>query len=145
MLPNFLIVGAQKAGTSSMVIYLSEHPDVSVPLNEIHFFDIDERYKKGLKWYEKHFKKWNGQKAIGEKTPIYMYLEKVPARIAKDLPNIKLIFMLRNPTDRAWSNYWMRVRKGREFLSFREVLDKQTFYFSVFFQYCKIFYIIWEE
>jgi len=125
MIPNFIIVGAQKAGTSSMMVYLSEHPEIFIPLEEMHYFDIDKNYKKGMKWYEKKFKKWNGEKAVGEKSPLYIYVENVPARIAKVLPNVKLIFMLRNPVDRAWSDYWANVRKGRDSLIFQEGLANE--------------------
>lgn len=106
MLPNFLIVGAARAGTTSLYYYLKQHPDVFMsPKKEIDFFDVDKNFEKGLDWYERYFEGYTGQKAIGEASPLYMYLEKVPKRIAKVIPDVKLIFILRNPVDRAYSHY----------------------------------------
>lgn len=121
--PTFLIVGAQKAGTTSMDFYLREHPDIFMyPKKEIHFFDNDERFALGKDWYEKQFVKRKDEKAIGECSPLYMYLENVPQRIFDMYPKIKLIFMLRNPVNRALSHYKMEVRAGRETKNFDKAL-----------------------
>ncbi|MBZ0180746.1 MAG: sulfotransferase domain-containing protein [Melioribacteraceae bacterium] len=122
--PTFLIVGAQKAGTTSMDFYLREHPDIFLyPKKEIHFFDNDERYALGRNWYEKQFIKRKNEKAIGECSPLYMYLKNVPKRIFDMFPEIKLIFMLRNPVNRALSHYKMEVRAGRETKNFADALN----------------------
>ena len=125
VLPNFIVPGAMKSGTTALRIYLSQHPEIYVVNKEIHFFDREENFKKGKKWYEKFFEDWSGEKAIGEKTPGYLYNEKVPERMYGILPDVKLIFLLRNPIDRAYSHYWHNVREGLEWLSFEEALNKE--------------------
>lgn len=114
-----------KSGTTALRIYLAQHPDIYMVGKEIHFFDDEENYRKGIGWYEKFFDDWKGERAIGEKTPEYLYDEKVPERIHKVLPNVKLIFVLRNPVDRAYSHYWHNVRSGQETLSFEKALEKE--------------------
>jgi len=125
MLPNFIIGGAQKSGTTALRIYLTQHTEVYMVNKEIHFFDNDENYKKGIEWYEKFFDGWKGEKAVGEKTPEYLYDERVPERLYKVLPNVKLIFVFRNPVDRAYSHYWHNMRSGQETLSFEKALEKE--------------------
>lgn len=127
MLPNFLVVGAARAGTTSLYYYLKQHPDVFMsPKKEIDFFDIDKNFERGLDWYEKHFEGYAGQKAVGEASPLYMYLEKVPERIAKVIPNVKLIFILRNPVDRAYSHYWYELMLLQEHLTFERALSCES-------------------
>jgi len=111
MLPNFLIVGPPKSGTTSLQIYLDRHPDLYVT-GEAHFFN--SHYKKGIEWYEEFFKDYNNEKLIGEKTPAYFFEKEVPKRVKKYLPDIKLIFIFRDPVKRAYSQYWHNVRHGRE-------------------------------
>ena len=118
MLPNFIIAGPPKSGTTSLQLYLNRHPDIFC-FGEIHYFS--DNYKKGIKWYESHFEKWNEEKAVGEKSPSYFYDSNTPVRIKKDIADVKLIFILRNPVDRAHSHFWHEVRKGRE----ENVLDKK--------------------
>lgn len=125
VLPNFIIPGAQKSGTTALRIYLAQHPEIFMANKEIHFFDNDENYKKGIEGYEKFFDGWKGEKAIGEKTPNYLYYEKAPERIYKLLPDVKLIFVLRNPVDRAYSHYRHNVRIGQETLSFEKAIEKE--------------------
>jgi len=128
MLPNFLCVGAQKAGTTTLFDLLNQHPQIYLPTcKEVHFFDKDERYLRGLQWYESEFfSQVCGEKAVGEITPIYMYLDYVPRRIYESLgADIKLIFMLRNPIDRAYSHYWMIYSRGYEKESFEAAIDRE--------------------
>ncbi len=122
MLPNFLIPGAEKAGTTSLKNYLFEHPEIYMVEKEIHFFD--KNWDKGITWYEEKFSNYDNKKVIGEKTPGYMYTD--VKRIKSVLPDIKLIFLLRNPVDRAYSQYWHDVRKGRENLTFEEAIRKEN-------------------
>lgn len=121
-LPNFIICGTQKGGTSALYYFLKKHPEIYLPpKKEVHYFDLN--YQKGLKWYEKHFKGASSKyKAIGEASPSYMYLEEVPERIHEVLPDVKLTFILRNPVDRAYSHYWHEVKLGYEWLSFEEAI-----------------------
>ena len=122
MLPNFLICGAQKAGTNSLYYYLEQHPEISLSeKKEVHFFCWDFIYNKGIRWYEKHF--ISDSKVIGEATPYYMFHPKVPKRIYETLPNSKLIFILRNPVSRAYSHYWHEVSSGWEDKSFEEAIS----------------------
>jgi len=117
MLPNFICIGAQKSGTTTLFDLLKLHPDIYLPsCKETHFFDKNDRYLRGFQWYESEFfSEVRGERAIGEITPIYMYLDYVPKRICNSLGvEIKLIFILRNPIDRAYSHYWMNYKKGYE-------------------------------
>lgn len=109
--PNFLIVGAQKSGTTSLHYYLSQHPKLvgSFP-KELHFFSRDDNFKKGLKWYHKHFfdKQNLFKKGLYfESTPFYLYKENVAERIYKYNPNLKIIIVLRDPAKRAYSAWNM--------------------------------------
>lgn len=125
MLPNFIIAGTEKSGTSSLVFYLREHSSIYIPsIKEIYFFNNESNFNKGIEWYEKWFSGWSGEKAVGECTPLYMYDPICSKKIADLFPEIKLIFILRNPVDRAYSNYWHQVRAGREFQPFEESLKK---------------------
>lgn len=125
MLPNFLIVGAMKSGTSTLMHYMRFHPDIFMPENEVHFFNKDKNYNRGIAWYEKFFTNAKEAKAIGEKTPTYSYSSKVPGRIAKDLPEVQLIWVFRNPVKRAYSNYWHAVKRGGERLQFPEAIEHE--------------------
>jgi Sulfotransferase domain len=126
MFPNFIIAGAEKSGTSSLAFYLSEHFDVFIPpIKELHFFEDLNNYSKGYDWYEKQFCGWKGEKAVGECTPFYMYDETCARKIKNQFPDMKIIFILRNPVDRAYSNYWHQVRGGKEYLSFEDALKKE--------------------
>jgi len=101
-----------------------EHPEICMSRKkEVHYFDLN--YHRGAKWYEKHFEECkNGKvKAIGEASPLYMYLEEVPKRIYELLPDVKLIFILRNPINRAYSHYFHEVRLGYEDLSFEKAIE----------------------
>lgn len=112
MLPNFLIIGAQKAGTTWLAKCLGEHPDVFIPeIKEIYYFD--RYYDKGLAWYEAYFEPWSGQKAVGEGTVGYIRSTTSPGRIRDTLgPDVKLIANLRHPVERAYSAYRMHLSRG---------------------------------
>lgn len=113
MLPNFIIIGAQKAGTTWLAKCLGEHPDVFVPeIKEIYYFD--RYYDKGQDWYEAYFEPWSGEKAIGEGTVGYIRSSNAPGRIYDTLgDNVKLIANLRHPVERAYSAYRMFLSRGR--------------------------------
>ena len=111
MLPNFIIAGPPKSGTTSLQLYLDSHPDVLVT-GEAHFFDYN--YEKGLEWYEKYFEKYQNEKAVGEKSPSYFFGPNVPIRIKKHIPEAKLLFTFRDPIKRAYSHYWHNVRHARQ-------------------------------
>lgn len=124
-LPNFLCVGAQKAGTTTLYEVLKQHPDIFLPsIKEPHFFD--EHFQKGLDWYEKtYFDAVKNEKAVGEITPAYLYIDSVPQRIFESLgPDVKLIFIFRNPAERAYSHYLMSKFNGYEKATFEEVMGE---------------------
>lgn len=124
-LPDFIIGGAQKCGTTSLHFYLAQHRDIFMPMKkqETHFFDQDQNYRKGVEWYESCFRDHRNERVIGQTSPLYLYLEKVPDRIYRLLPEVKLMFVLRNPVDRAYSHYWHERKKGREKLTFEEAIE----------------------
>lgn len=113
MLPNFVIVGAPKCGTSSLAAWLRDHPDAYVvPEKELYYFTSE--WERGQKWYEQCFAP-DGQRAVGEATPTYLHEHRAHERMAAVIPQARLIAMVRNPVDRAYSHYWhWRERKGEE-------------------------------
>ena len=129
ILPNFLIIGAARSGTTTLYTCMQEHPDIFMPGNkrpEPHFFLKEEEYKKGLDYYsEKYFSLWNGEKARGEASTSYLYQSHVARRIHKHLPGVRLIAILRNPVDRAYSNYWITVQNGLDDVSFEEAVGRE--------------------
>lgn len=142
MLVNFIIAGGQKCGTTSVFAVMRKHPDVFVPdIKEVHFFDRDESFNKGKDFYEGFFKKSRGEKAVLDITPNYMYGEKVPERISSMLPNVKIIFLLRDPAKRAYSHYRDHVRRQAEKLPFSEAIRSNPSYIekSLYFKHLKRF------
>lgn len=126
-LPNFLLIGAQKCGTSWLANKIRQHPDVFAPEEkELHFFDKRKAYSQGLSAYRDCFNGYNGQNAIGEFTPNYFWTQNTAAEIAESdltsnvpelvhrhLPDAKLILCLRDPVQRAISAYFHLVKNGR--------------------------------
>ncbi len=127
-LPDFIVIGAQKAGTSSLYFYLAQHPAIRMSaLKEIHYYNYYALRGRGLSWYRSFFPlKIKSRHAItGEASPYYLFDENVPARIKRDLPNVKLIVLLRNPIDRAYSAYNMNKRQENDpdgFPTFEEAI-----------------------
>jgi hypothetical protein len=128
-LPDFIIIGAQRGGTSSLYDYLAQHPYVARALKkEIHFFD--NHFSQGTNWYRAHFPPvWSRydlrrRRAVltGEASPYYLFHPHVPARLARLVPHVKLIALLRHPVDRAYSHYHLEVRLGMETLSFEQAI-----------------------
>ncbi len=121
-LPNFLIIGAQKCGTTWLSAMLRQHPDVYMPAREVHFFDKDRNYKKGIDWYASHFAGAGNRRGVGEKTPDYFWADgrggeghmpDVHRLIHRHLPDAKLIVTLKNPVDRAVSAVKHLIRTRR--------------------------------
>jgi hypothetical protein len=121
-LPDFLIIGAQKSGTSWLADKLAQHPEVFMAEKEIHYFDKDFNLKRGIAWYRSHFSGVRNEKAVGEKTPDYLWahgrgveghLPEVHENIYRTLPDVKLIIVLRNPVERAISAVNHMIRSGR--------------------------------
>jgi len=121
-MPTFLIIGAMKGGTTSLAMWLRAHPDVFIPAaKETHFFDTF--YGEGLDWYRRFFAGAQRYAAVGEATPGYLFWEEAFHRMADALPDAKLIALLRNPIDRAYSQYWHRRQNGLESWGFAERVD----------------------
>ena len=124
-LPNFLVIGAEKSGTTYLKHNLLAHPDIFVPSQkELHFFNKDENFQQGIEWYRQFFSSVAGEKAIGEITPGYLPSQAAPDRIRQVLPDVKLIAVLRNPIDRAYSAYWMNISKANVIGEFNTVIKK---------------------
>ncbi len=126
-LPDFIIIGAMKSGTTSLFSCLVQHPQVLKCFRkEVHFFD--NNFEKGTKWYRAHFplaKKVCKGRITGEASPLYILNPLVPERISRLLPDVKLIAILRNPVERAISHYFMEVRAGRERLPVMEAFQEE--------------------
>lgn len=90
---------------------------------EIHFFD--QNYERGIDWYLRHFPGSDDSKAVGEATPAYIYFPNVAERIAATLPDVKILVLLRDPVERAYSHYWHNKSVGRERLDFAEAIASE--------------------
>lgn len=121
-LPSFVVVGAPRSGTTSLWHYLRVHPDVFMaPKKELQFF-TSATMPGGIEGYRANFKGWRGEQAVGEASPQYMYSGEAMQRMASALPDARLLVLLRNPVDRAYSEYWRRKSNGRETRSFGNVV-----------------------
>jgi len=121
-LPDFLILGAQKAGTTALYAYLRRHPQITGPSwKEVSFFD--RHYARGEAWYRGNFpNSLRARGLVGEASPSYLFHPLAPERVASMLPEARLIALVRNPVDRAFSHYQHEVALGREPLSFEDAL-----------------------
>jgi len=130
-LPDFLIIGGERCGTSSLYYYLTEYPGIMpASTKETHFFD--ENFAKGLAWYRAQFpfsayklyikNVLNKEFLTGEGTPYYLLYPHAPKRTFELLPHVKLIALLRNPADRAYSKYWIELMAGFETWSFEDAI-----------------------
>lgn len=117
-IPDFIGLGAQRAGTSWIYACLYEHPQVCVPEKEIHFFSRDRNWTKGFHGYEAIFEKCPPDARVGEFSTSYLADPATPERIHTRYPDVKLIASLRNPVDRAYSNYMNDILAG--------VVDQRT-------------------
>jgi hypothetical protein len=129
-IPNFFILGAAKAGTTTLVDILRQHPQAYLPFDkEPMFFSRDVFYQNGLEWYSRtYFKNAHAYPVRGEASPHYLYwAEKVAPRVktAYDDHSVRFIVILRHPVDRAYSWYWNMVREGLEDLPFEQALAEE--------------------
>lgn len=127
-LPDFIIIGAKKCGTTFLYHLLLRHPHIAgASKKEVHFFDM--RFDKGIDWYRSQFRppiEAGGQEvATGEASPYYLYHPHAARRAAGVVPQAKLIALLRDPADRAFSDYHDKARQGREPLTFEEALEAE--------------------
>jgi hypothetical protein len=144
-LPDFIIAGAMKCGTTSLRNILTHHPGIFMPDHEIfyfalddiqqhpHFFgqvdgewryhDIEAKREFYLSWYTSFFAAASSSQVVGENSTSYLASTRAPARIAAMLPAAKIVVMLRDPVGRAYSHYWHLVRAGRTSVPFEEALQ----------------------
>jgi hypothetical protein len=117
-IPDFLVIGAMKAGTTSLYHYLAAHPDVFMAsVKELDFFVETANWRRGLNWYARQFNRARGAAAAGEASTAYSkhpIVPGVPERIATVIPRCKMIYVLRDPIDRIRSHYQHRVAIGSE-------------------------------
>lgn len=140
-LPNFAVIGAAKSGTTALYEYLKQHPEVYMsPQKETNFFAFegqevdfrgpgDEGISRtsitDLGAYNAQFAGVSGETAVGEASPWYLYLPGTAGNLRRHVPEAKLIVILRNPVDRAFSSYLHLRREGQEALSFEDGLDAE--------------------
>ncbi len=127
---NFLVIGAQKSGTTALNRMLRQHPEICLSdQKELHFFDRDSAFAAGEPDYDSeyhsHFQRTAGQ-VVGENTPVYLYWRPAAERIARYNPEMKLVAVLRNPIDRAFSQWQMTTRNGDETLPFGEAIRREA-------------------
>jgi hypothetical protein len=134
LLPDFLIIGAQRCGTTSLQRYLIQHPCIAPSFRkEVHFFD--RNLKKGVGWYRTHFPSAPYKYYVttilgrsfltGEASAAYLFYPHAPKKVLQTVPRAKLIVLLRNPVDRAYSQYQHEASLKYETLPFEEALDQE--------------------
>lgn len=125
MLPNFLIIGSQKSGTTSLYYVLRQHPQIFMPeRKEVNYFFLQSEYDRGFKAYLEHFEAAGPDTpAVGEASPGYICHPLAPLRIKRFLPDTKLILTVRHPVERAYSQYWDNRRSLSESHTFEQVVE----------------------
>jgi hypothetical protein len=133
VLPDFLLIGVARGGTTAMMSALHGHPDVMpFPRREVHFFDSNH-LNYGLGWYRRHFPTrllraayilaGRSPAITGESSPFYLAHEEAPRRVAEQLPNVRLIALLRDPTARAVSHWQLRARQRLDLRPFARAIE----------------------
>lgn len=128
MKPNFIMIGAARSGTTSLFQYMNEHPEIIISqVKELNFFSKEKYWSKGFAWYEKRFQSHKTQAiAIGEASTSYTqapFSPEVAQRIYDYAPDIKLIYVVRNPIERFISHYLQRTKAGLETREIDEIID----------------------
>jgi Sulfotransferase domain len=131
-LPDFIIIGAQKCGTTFLYRLLVQHPHVKPAFaKEVHYFDLN--FRKGDNWYRSYFPlqmRISRKYITGEASPYYLFHPRAAKRASMVVPDAKLIILLRNPVDRAYSHYQHQVKrvpgKARETLAFEEAIEAEA-------------------
>ena len=142
LLPNFLVIGAAKSGTTALYHYLNQHPEIFLtPIKETNFFALDGLNIKfngpgddlgvhrnsitNINDYYNQFKEYKHEKVTGEVCPLYLYSKIAPLCIKKYIPNVKIVAILRDPVDRAFSAWLHLTRDEREVLSFSKAITEE--------------------
>ena len=103
--PDFIFAGGSRCGSTWLQNALAEHPEIAMSAdNPVSFFDL--KYHRGIDWYERQLPDADGERLVGESSPGYMKNPHTPERIAQTAPEVKLLFTVRNPVDRAFSEWW---------------------------------------
>ena len=135
MVPSFLVIGAKRSGTTSLYEYLRQHPDVFGGLvpKGTHYFDVN--FSRGWDWYLANFppefaarvarRRRRHQPVTGEASPYYLFHPMAPPRIAAALPDVRLIAVLRDPIERAYSHYQYELARGAEHLAPEDAFDRE--------------------
>ena len=129
MRPSVFVVGAQKAGTTSLHALMNDHPGMRAPLvKEVHYFDLAAHRSKA--WYEAHFPVAatadNGPALAFDTTPYYLFHPQAASRIARYDPEARIVVLLRDPVQRAWSHYWHEWRRGFETLEPMDAFSQEA-------------------
>ncbi|HBL11496.1 MAG TPA: sulfotransferase [Cyanobacteria bacterium UBA11162] len=148
-MPNFIIIGAGKSGTTSLYKYLQEHPQIFIPsMKEVYFFAFEgQSHPIGItnfKDYQALFQEASEEQVIGEVSSIYLFRPQAPERIKYYLPDVKLIAILRNPADRAFSDYLMNLNRhnlsksdknSKPMRDFAELVKEKHYFIQIGFYY----------
>lgn len=135
-LPNFLVIGAMKSGTTSLYHYLRHHPQVFMPdTKEVNFFNPMRNWRRGVEWYEQQFEGAEGDAvAVGEASTSYTkfpWVRGVPARIASTLDDVRLVYVVRDPIERMRSHYLHNLAIGQEWRSIEDAFHKEPMYANI--------------
>ena len=130
LLPNFFLIGAAKAGTTTLHDVLRQHPQIFCSqVKETGFFITEDRWSKGVEWYQQtHFSRAAGYPKRSESTAVYLLFSEVVAPRIHDIYGkhpLQFLAILRDPVKRAYSHYWQRIHTGLETLPFEEALEKE--------------------
>jgi Sulfotransferase domain len=132
--PDFLVIGAMKAGTTSLYQHLRAHPDVFMPATkELHFFPADKNWTRGMAWYEAQFAGSESSRVRGEASPSYSQADQFPgvaARVAETLPDVKLVYLVREPVARMQSMYLHQLASGAEARDVEVALRQNPIYLN---------------
>lgn len=134
VLPDYLVIGAARSGTTTLHGGMAANPSIlPASKKQVHFFEFN--YQRGVGWYRSHFpldeerreaERRRGHRVVtGEASPTYLPHPLVPGRVAETVPDVKLVVVMRNPVDRAYSHYQMVRREGNEPLSFEEAIEAE--------------------
>ncbi len=120
-LPDFVIAGAMRSGTTSLTRYLGAHPDIFIAPKELGFFT--EHYDKGTSWYRQFFIAAEPGSLLGDSTADYLARGDAMERLKATIPDARVIVVLRDPVERAWSHYWLQRERAKDDRSFEEAID----------------------
>ena len=125
MRPDFIIVGAMRSGTTTLQHFLDHHPDVFLAPGELHYFSSAQARDRGWDWYQSQFSSAESGQIVGEKSATYHYYPDVANRIHERLPEVKLVWIFRNPVERSYSHYKKVFANGGDSIDFPTAVDME--------------------